>query len=71
MLTSRSSRSPNGCFPPVIQKKRTQPKLNKSTARVWRPLTSCSGACQPELPQPAINSSNIKLIIINWLIPVN
>lgn len=55
ILISRSIRSPNGCLPPVMQKKRTQPKLNISTARVWRPSTSCSGACQPELPPPAIS----------------
>ena len=50
IFTSRSRLSPYGCLPPVRQKKRTQPKLNKSTARVWRPWRSCSGACQPELP---------------------
>ena len=34
IFTSRSRISPNGCLPPVIQKKRRQPRLNKSTARV-------------------------------------
>lgn len=36
IFTSRSKLSPNGCLPPVTKKKRRQPKLNKSTARVWR-----------------------------------
>ena len=56
IFTSRSILSPYGCLPPVTQKKRTQPKLNKSTARVWRLWRSCSGACQPELPQPMVNN---------------
>jgi len=67
ILISRSRCCPNGCFPPVIQKKRMQPKLNISTARVWRPWTSCSGACQPELPPPASKPLNLSARRINLL----
>ena len=46
--------SPKGWHPPVMQKLRTQPKLNMSEAFVSMLLRSCSGAFQPKESVPII-----------------